>query len=618
MRPHDLQKLVTRRALVFGGVQGVAATALLSRLYYLQFVRGDEYRTQAEGNRIKVQLMIPPRGIIADRFGIALAGNHVNYRLMIDADSRAVARDTLRRLIDLMKLSDKEVRLLTDAIRVRKVGVPILVREHLAWEEVARIEFHMPELPAAMIDEGQWRYYPLVDRASHLIGYVGKVAEDELDDESDPLLSLPDMKIGKNGIEAQYDERLRGVAGNRQIEVNATGSPVRELSRHNPAPGETLPLTIDSRLQEFCAQRLGEESGSIVVMNVHTGEVLALVSMPAFDPNEFSKGIKSDYWRELNANKKSPLLNKAIAGQYPPGSTFKMITGLAGLKSGKFNAQSHVHCSGTFYLGNHPFTCWKTEGHGTVTMAEALEQSCDVFFYTVANAVGIEALAEMGEQFGLGHKSGIGLRGEQSGIMPSPAWKRKARGQPWNGGETVNTGIGQGDVLMTPIQLATMIARMVNGGKKIFPRMLTSDPDRQEGEIDVTTEHFAVVRDGMERVTNSPRGTAFSSTIKEPQYKFGGKTGTSQVRKLLVHGQNQNSIPWEFRHHAWFAGYAPIDKPVYCCAVIIEHGGGGASAAAPVARDVLRKVQELMESPPGAPAKTAGSGDGNVNAGGHP
>ena len=597
MRPHDLQRLISRRAVIFGGVQAAAGVALVSRLFSLQFIHGEEFRTQAEGNRIKLQLMIPPRGIICDRYGTALAMNQVNYRLMIEGDNRSSARATLKTLIPLMKLNDVEIRALTEAIRRSRVGVPILVREHLKWEEVARVQFHLPELPAAIIDEGQWRHYPFVDHASHLVGYVGRVAVEEVDDD-EPLLKLPDMKIGKNGIEALYDDRLRGVAGARQIEVNALGSPVRELARDNPVPGEKLPLTIDARLQEFCVERLGQESGAIVVMNVHSGEVLALVSMPAFDPNEFSKGIPADYWRALNANKKSPLLNKAIAGQYPPGSTFKMVTGLAGLKSGKFTANTHVHCNGTFYLGNHPFTCWKTEGHGTVNMAQAIEQSCDVFFYTVAHEIGIEKLAAMAEEFGLGQKSGLGLRGEQSGIVPSPEWKRKARGAEWNPGETINSAIGQGDTLTTPIQLATMLARMVNGGKKISPHLLVADAAVEHGYVDIDSDDLAVILEGMDRVANSPRGTAFGSTIKEEAYKFGGKTGTSQVRKLLVHGQNQNSIPWEFRHHAWFAGYAPVAKPEICCSVIIEHGGGGASAAAPVARDVLRKALELMENPP--------------------
>lgn len=597
MRAHELQRLINRRAFVFGGVQLLATTALVSRLFYLQFVKGEEFKLQAEGNRVKLQLIVPPRGIIADRYGTTLAGNHVNYRLMLEGDSRKTARACLKILEPMMQLSAREMRTLTDAVRVAKVGVPIMVREHLSWEEIARIQFHLPALPAVFIDEGQWRNYPYADHFSHLLGYVGKVSPEEVKDD-EPLLKVPEMKIGKNGIEKLYESRLRGVAGAKQTEVNVNGSPVRELKRDEPKAGEVLKLTIDSRLQEFCVSRLGEESGGIVVMDVHSGEVLALVSMPAFDPNEFSKGIAAGYWKELNADKKAPLLNKAIAGQYPPGSTFKMITGLAGLHSGKFTKDTHIYCNGTFHLGSHPFRCWKKEGHGSLNMAQAIEQSCDTYFYTVARDVGIDALAAMAKEFGLGAKSGLGLSGEQPGIVPSPEWKRKARGAEWNPGETINSAIGQGDTLTTPMQLAIMTARLVNGGKKILPHMLVGEEIKSEGVIEVDPAHLAVILDGMERVANSPRGTAYGSTIKEEAYKFGGKTGTSQVRKLTVQGQNQNQLPWEFRHHAWFVGYAPIHAPKYCCAVIIEHGGGGASAAAPVAKDVLRKAMEFAETPP--------------------
>lgn len=319
MRPQELQKTISRRAVVFGGIQAAAGFALLSRLAILQFVHGDEFKLEAEGNRAKMQLIIPPRGVISDRYGVAMAMNQVNYRLVLEPDNRKVARATLEKLAPLMKLSEKEVKFLTEAIRIRKVGIPILVREHLSWEEVARIQYHLPELAAVAIEEGQWRHYPFADHSSHLIGYVGKVAESEVDP-NQPLLLQPEMKIGKNGIEAVYEQKLQGKAGAKQIEVNASGSPVRELSRQDAIAGEALPLTIDNRLQEFCIGALGDESGAIVVMDVNSGEVLALVSMPAFDPNEFSKGIKAGYYKELRDNKRAPLMNKAIAGQYPPAA----------------------------------------------------------------------------------------------------------------------------------------------------------------------------------------------------------------------------------------------------------------------------------------------------------
>lgn len=596
MRPMNLHRMLSRRAMVFGSLQAAAGMALLSRLYYLQFVKGEELSTEAEGNAIKVQLLIPPRGIITDRFGVVIAGNHVNWRLMLESANKKQAAVTLEKLITLMGIGPDTSREISVELKRVRGGVPILVTEHLSWEALAKVEFHLPQLPGAFIEEGQWRNYPFADHASHLIGYVGKVAESEVRDDQ-PLLKLPDMKIGKNGIEALHDERLRGAAGTRHMEVNAAGSPVRELKKNPPTPGEQLELTIDNRLQEFCVQRLGEESGAVVVMNVHNGEVLALASMPSYDPNEFSKGIKQKYWDQLNAHEKVPLMNKAIAGQYPPGSTFKMITGLAGLRSGKFSAERRVSCPGYYYLGNHRFNCWKPEGHGSVNLVEAIAQSCDTYFYTVGREAGIEEIAAVSHELGLGATSGIGLRGERPGIVPSPAWKRKARGARWNPGETINTAIGQGDVLTTPLQLAIMTARMVNGGKKILPKLLVSDPVRQDGEVDIAPEFLQAVHKGMDMVTNSPRGTAYGSHIAEEAYQFGGKTGTSQVRRITVRGQDQKSIPWKFRHHGLFVGFAPVHAPEICCAVIIEHGGGGASAAAPVAKDVIKYALELADAP---------------------
>ena len=592
-RPFDMNRMISRRALLLGGLQLTAGAGLLSRLYYLQFMRGAEFTTLAEDNRIKVHLLIPPRGVISDRNGVAMAMNQVNFRLMLGTDNRKQAKESLQLLVDLLQLRAAEQRDIEVAINRMRGGLPVLVREHLPWESMATVEYHLPKLPGVFIEEGQWRHYPFADHASHLIGYVGKVAKGETD-KSEPLLQLPDMKVGKNGVEYAYEETLRGVAGTRRVEVNVIGAQVRELKKDPPEAGDELKLTIDSRLQEFCVNRLGEESGGIVVMDANEGDVLALVSMPAFDPNEFSKGITDKYWKKLNANEKNPLLNKAISGQYPPGSTFKMVTGLAGLKAGKFSANSHVHCPGYFMLGNHRFGCWKVEGHGTLTMAEALEQSCDTYFYTVAHEIGIDAVAEMGHELGVGVLPELGLRGEKAGIMPSPEWKEKARGVQWNPGETINTAIGQGDTLMTPLQLAVMTARLVNGGNKIYPRLTRDEDVRSDGFIDIDPSYLELIIDGMTRVTNSPRGTAYAAGIREPAFRYGGKTGTAQVRHLVVAGQDQKKLPWLMRHHALFVGFAPLATPRYVCGIIIEHGGGGASTAAPIARDVMQKVQELM------------------------
>jgi penicillin-binding protein 2 len=586
----DQLKMINRRTLVFGGAQAAAGTALLSRLYYLQFIKGDELKTEAEGNRIKVQLIIPPRGLITDRLGVIMAGNDVNYRLFVDRDTPAQSRKSVARVAKLLKWSKDTEKKLLDQIHPRRPAGPLMLAEQLAWEDMAKIEFHLPELPGIAIEEGQWRNYPFADHAAHLLGYVGKVSEK--DNRDHPLLKLPDMKIGKNGIEYLFEERLRGTAGTKHIEVNAIGQPIRELKREAPIPGGALKLTIDSRLQEFIVDRLGEQAGAVVVMNVHTGDVVALVSMPAFDPNEFSKGIKEGYWKALNANERVPLMNKAITGQYPPGSTFKMLVGLAALREGKMNERTTVHCPGHFFLGNHRFNCWKPEGHGTMNYKSAIAQSCDTFFYTVGRQAGIEAISDMAHDLGLGEPTELGLLSEKSGIIPNPDWKRKVGRGVWNPGETINTSIGQGDVLTTPLQLAVMTARMVNGGKKILPRLTEEVEVKDKGFVDIDEQFLKAAMEGMDAVTNEPTGTAYGSGIRDEAYRYAGKTGTSQVRRITVRGLNQNTLPWKYRHHGLFVGYGPSHAPQYCCAVLIEHGGGGASAAAPVAKDVMQKVME--------------------------
>lgn len=599
------QRMIGRRGLIYGGIQLAAGVGLLSRLYYLQFVKGDEFTTEAEGNRIKVQLLVPPRGEMIDRTGILLAGNDINYRLLLERDRPDIALATLDKLVRMLKWSPDFAKKLRAQINPRRPAEPMLLLEHVEWEDMAKIEFHLPELPSVVIEEGRWRNYPFADHASHLLGYVGRVSEKELSKDSPPLLRQPDMKIGKNGVEVLFEDRLRGSAGMRHLEVNVRGRVVRELKEIPATPGERLQLTIDSRLQEYIVERLGTESGAVTVMDIHTGELLALVSMPAFDPNAFSKGIKQNYWDQLLKDEKNPLLNKGIAGLYPPGSTFKMIVGLAGLKKGTITPNTRIYCPGHFFLGNHRFNCWKPEGHGPMNYKDALAQSCDTFFYTVGRNAGIEAISDMAHEFGLGEVTGLGLRGEKGGIIPNPDWKRKARGLPWNPGETINASIGQGDVLTSPLQLAVMIARMANGGKKVKPRLtpLESGKEAEFDYIDVDELHLQDMLAGMDMVTNSPRGTAYGSGIREEGMKFAGKTGTSQVRRITVRGQNQNLIPWKYRHHALFVGYAPVSKPRYAISVLIEHGGGGSSAAAPVARDVIRKTQELLMTPNPQPAQ---------------
>jgi penicillin-binding protein 2 len=358
-KENEKQYIFTRRAVVFGGLQTAAFSALLARLYYLQFIKADEYATLSENNRIKLLLVAPERGLILDRYGVPMAANDKNYRLFLDYStlSQDTFRKTVQNLHQLMPIPEKKLKSL-EHTRVSSASMPELIKEHLSWEEVSLIELHRLELAGINIDIGQIRYYPYGAQCAHLIGYVGAVSEDELTADDQPLMRLPEFKIGKNGVEKMLEDELRGKAGLRQLEVNVHGVPVREVGKRDSVPGENMRLTIDSRLQQYAAELVKDESAGIVAMEVDTGNILALVSVPGFDPASFSKGIATDYWAQLTSDKKSPLLNKSIAGQYPPGSTFKMLVGLAGMESGIINPATTVYCPGHYYLGDHKFNCW--------------------------------------------------------------------------------------------------------------------------------------------------------------------------------------------------------------------------------------------------------------------
>jgi len=482
--------------------------------------------------------------------------------------------------------------------------------ENLSWSEFSRVNVRLPNLPGIQPDVGESRHYPLGDAFAHLVGYVGVRSEKEATGE--PLLELPGFRVGKSGIEKSRESVLRGSAGNSQVEVNALGRVIKQLDRQEGEQGGDVVLTIDSALQMFTADRIGNESAAAVVLDIHTGDILAMCSTPGFNPNSFNLGIDHDEWRELLENPRKPLINKAIRGQYPPGSTFKMIVALAALEAGAVGPDHQVFCSGSVELGNHTFHCWKKHGHGRLNLTEALEQSCDVHFYEIAKRVGVNRIAEMAERFGLGRRIGIDIGGERPGLIPTKEWKLATIGEPWQGGETLNIGIGQGFVLTTPLQLAAMTAQIANGGKRLKPRLI-HQPEAENGRgaaaaedgtaevvenasLGLSKAALDLVTEGMHRVSNSPRGTAFRSRIKDPGMEMAGKTGTAQVRRISkaerdTRVRKNEEKPWEERDHALFVGFAPVHAPRYAVAVVVEHGGGGSKAAAPIARDILYETQ---------------------------
>jgi penicillin-binding protein 2 len=616
-RDPGLDKLFTRRAAILAGGKAVLLTALGTRLYYLQVVRSDRYATLADENRINLRLLAPPRGKIYDRFGVPLALNRQTFRVLLVSEQTPDIGRTLDALGHIIEIGEPERRRVTRETARRRGFVPVTVRGNLSWPEVARIEVNAPDLPGVGIDVGESRFYPFRTVASHLVGYVAAVSEAERGD--DPLLELPGFRIGKDGIERTHDTALRGRAGDSQVEVNALGRVIRELRRREGTPGSEIVLTVDIGLQEYASRRLGDESAAAVVLDAHSGEVLALASTPGFDPNGFSDGLSAREWEEVVSNPKAPLTNKAIAGQFAPGSVVKPAVALAGLEAGAIDPKETVFCSGTLKFFDLTLHCWKRGGHGALALHDAIAQSCDIYFYELARRLGIQRIGAMARRLGLGATLGVDLPGERPGLLPSPEWKLATIGQPWTKGETLLAGIGQGYVLTTPLQLAVMTARLVNGGVGVTPRVTKqvrgADGGTTLGATEAPTLGIArgsleFVRRAMAAVVNHPKGTAYRARITEPGMAMGGKTGTVQVHRISERERRQGlrkneDRPWRLRDHAMFVGFAPVERPRYAVAVVVEHGGGGASTAAPIARDILVEAQRRDSAGNGPPRQLA-------------
>ncbi len=617
-RDNDLQRHFTRRALVLGGGQAALMGVLAARMYYLQVVEADRYALLADENRINMRLLQPSRGTIVDRFGVPLAINRQNYRVLITSENTPDIEQTLNRLAHIIPISDDErARILRDTHK-RRNFVPVTIREFLDWEEVAKIEVNAPDLPGISIDVGQRRFYPDSVTVAHVLGYVASVSPDDIN--GDPLLETPGFRIGRSGLEKKYDLALRGRAGASQVEVNALGRVIRELERKEGQSGQELVLTLDVELQRFAAERLGEESGAVVLIDVETGALLTLVSNPSFDPNNFTEGLSTAQWQALVNNERAPLRNKAIAGEFSPGSTFKMVVALAALEAGVLDTETTFFCNGKLRLGDGLFHCWKREGHGKVHLTRGIRESCDVYFYEVSRRVGIERIGDMARRLGLGANFDIDLPGERPGLIPTPAWKQAVIGEPWVTGETLVSGIGQGFVLTTPLQLAVMVARIANGKKALQPHLtrdravdatLIARTTDDLPDLGINARHLDIVRQGMIEVTTHERGTARRSRIGEEGMEMAGKTGTAQVRRITrreraVRVLKNEELPWKARDHALFVAYAPLEKPRYAVAVVVEHGGSGSKVAAPIARDVLREAQ-LRDPAAFAPGTTTAS-----------
>lgn len=589
----------TRRALVIMAGQTAALGLLGARLYRVQVEEGARYATLADSNRISARLLAPTRGRILDRFGTVLAGNSLNWRALLLAEETTDVPATLDRFARIVDFAPHDRARVERDLKHSRRFIPLMLRDFLTWDDMARIEVNAPDLPGVLVDVGTTRHYPFGPDLAHVIGYVAPPSDDDAGD--DPVLALPGMRVGRAGAEKSRDDELRGVAGQVQMEVNAVGRVIRELDRSDGQPGDDVTLTIDVDLQKATLGHLGDKSASAVVMDCTNGEVLAMATNPSFDPSLFDAGISQAQWDAWTSDRRTPLINKAMAGAYPPGSTFKMAVGLAALQSGALSAEDRIVCPGYIDLGDTRFHCWKKGGHGALDMRGGLKHSCDVFFYDAARRAGIDAVADMANRFGMGTELPIDLPGARPGLIPTAAWRQKHH-RHWGAGDTIGCGIGQGVILATPLQLATYVSRIATGravvphvtrriGTEAQPGALPSDYPA----LDVPELALELARGGMFAVVNEAGGTAPHARLDLPGIQLAGKTGSSQVRRVSrwarEHGHfNSAQLPWEFRPHALFVCFAPFDAPRYACAVVIEHGNAGADVAAPLARDIMRDV----------------------------
>ncbi|MEO1044570.1 MAG: penicillin-binding protein 2 [Pseudomonadota bacterium] len=568
-----------RRSLLIGGAQGAIGLLLAGRMAYIAVAENERYQTLSESNRVNLTLVPPRRGWIIDRNGKPIASNRADFRVDVIPDRLLDQDRTLDELALLLNLPDGELARIRSELKQARGFQPVEIASGLRWEDYAAVSVRLPDLPGVAPIQGFSRQYPIGAAVGHLVGYVGTASAEEYDAEPNPLLITPGFKIGKDGLEKQFEQELRGEPGARRVEVTARGRVVRDLDKRDDVPGDPVKLTIDSDLQHYAARRLGEESGSVIVMDCRNGDILCLASMPSFDPNSFSDGIGFDEYAMLREDDHVPLRNKSLLGLYPPGSTIKPMNCLAFLQAG-IDPEETISCGGGTRVGNRFFRCHSN--HGTVNMDKAIAQSCDTYFYKMAQRVGMDRVAAMMRDHGLGEEYDLPVPNQFYGTVPDPVWLERKYDRKWTRADTANSSIGQGYVLTNPLQLAVMTARIASG-QKLVPNLLVSSRRKPLTAMQVDPEHLQVVRAGMRNVVHGA-GTARRARLPVENVELAGKTGTAQVVSLS-RGDGRN-VPWKFRDHGLFVCFAPYDNPRYACSVVIEHGGGS-GAAYPVARDVM-------------------------------
>lgn len=571
----------TRRAMLLSAAQGGVAAILAGRMAWLSIAENERYELLSESNRVNLTLIPPRRGWIVDRSGKPIAINRTDFRVDIIPDRLEDSDRVLATLEQLLRLPPEEMQRIRDELKDAAGYQPVPVAENLDWDRYAAVSVRLAELPGVSPMRGYSRFYPDGAAVGHLIGYVGAASAKLYEETKDPLLITPGFKVGKEGLEKTMEDQLRGRPGAKRVEVTARGKLVRELESRGDVPGRTLKLTIDEPLQSYAARRLGPESGSAIVIDVESGGILAMASMPSYDPNSFSDGIGRDEWRMLSDDERRPLYNKSLQAMYPPGSTFKPIHAMAILEAG-ISPKDTVFCGGGYRLGNRFYRCLGR--HGTVDMTRAIAKSCNTYFYTMGRRIGIERIAAAARMAGLGKKYDLPFPSQNYGTVPDSAWKMRKYKQEWSQSDTLNAAIGQGYVLVTPLQLAVAAARIASG-RMVEPQLLAALARPGARPLDVPDEYLNAVRMGMREVVNA--GTAIRSRLPLDGIEMAGKTGTAQVRRIEGGMRGGSNVPWKYRDHGLFIFFAPVDKPKYAGAVVIEHGMHGSSAAAPVARDMM-------------------------------
>lgn len=586
---------MTRRTAVLGAGGLAMFGVLIGRFYQLQIQQSENYLALSEDNRFNFQTIVPSRGIVRDRYGEPLAANTLDYQVELIAEQIDDLDLTLSKLADVIHLSDGDVKRIRRDINRRPDFVPITVKDHVDWDDFAALNMRVHALPGIIPKAGEGRSYPDDGLFSHVIGYVGKANDADVTRDDDPLLLQPAFRIGKTGVEQAADAALRGEAGQLKVEVNARGRVVREWPDPADAAkqGDDVYLTLDAELQRFAADQFKDDSGGIAVVDVMTGELRTLLSMPTFDANLFVSGLTQADMDALNNDEKRPQYNKVLSGGYPPASTYKMVVMLAALKSGLIDPNRRIFCGGKTRLGNRLFHCWRRQGHGPIDLRDSLKHSCDTYFYEVSQIIGIEAIADMARQLGLGQRYGIGIAGEKQGIVPDPAWKRDRLGADWRMGDTLNASIGQGFVLASPMQLAVMSARIANGTKAVTPSLFAGQEIAPFDDLGIDPDHMSFIQDSMWSVCEEPGGTAYRPNgLGLKGLDMAGKTGTAQVRGISRAERESGvisnaNLPWKYRDHSIFVGYAPYIKPRFAVGCVVEHAGSGAGRAAAITRAVL-------------------------------